>query len=282
MFREVCDGPEKKYIDTILLYTIIDFMKTKFCIVFLLLINQYLFSQINNIYNNGNGTILETLTTGNRTWILRKHEGTYRTDRQFNVYENFLQEGSHKIVFSVKPEETISTLAVISDGAEEDSDTWIKVIDNENNSGWIHMDANNFLNNPYRDNDWMILDIIHIGGKTLTVRKLSTGGLVDVTLNIRDAPGLHGNILGQIDGRGWGNTISVSGSAIIEEADTIDGITDHWVKYNGHYENKGNNSIEDITGGKGWVFAGYFFPGKGGPKYYTPEIRIKYFFYWYV
>lgn len=54
-----------------------------------------------------------------------------------------------------------------------------------------------------------------------------------------------------------------------EETETIDGLTDHWLK------------IEYASNKYGWIFGGYASVERGGPKYYIPEAMIIFDLSWY-
>ena len=108
----------------------------------------------------------------------------------------------------------------------------------------------------YRDT-WEVLETFKIRGKTWTARRLEfTVGVY--TENIRDKPGLiDTKVISQIKDR-YSSTIC---TAITEEEDTIDGITDHWLKIN-------YNGVER------WVFGGYVSTDLGGIKYRRPDSII--------
>ena len=59
----------------------------------------------------------------------------------------------------------------------------------------------------------------------------------------------------------YGYTEGSVSVAVTEEEDTVDGITDRWVRV----------SYGDC---EGWVFGGYTSAERGGPKYYIPEQLI--------
>ena len=54
-----------------------------------------------------------------------------------------------------------------------------------------------------------------------------------------------------------------------EETETIDGLTDHWLK------------VEYEPGKFGWIFGGYASVERGGPKYYIPEKTVIFDLSWY-
>ena len=62
---------------------------------------------------------------------------------------------------------------------------------------------------------------------------------------------------------------NIAARIITEETETIDGLTDHWLK------------IEYASNKYGWIFGGYASVERGGPKYYIPEAMIIFDLSWY-
>jgi hypothetical protein len=119
--------------------------------------------------------------------------------------------------------------------------------------------------------DGKYLKTLVVDGKSWTARKMiyQTVAVWEV-LNIRDKPGLAGTrIISKIIPPEVGSgQINLNVMEATEEMETIDGITDRWlkIKYNG---------VE------GWVFGGYADVERGGPKYHTPESIIDFNLGWH-
>jgi len=108
-------------------------------------------------------------------------------------------------------------------------------------------------------NNGDIIDIISIGEKNLTIRKLEQQLFIysyEDKLNLRELPDITSEILFQLDE----NYLLIKTIAITKELETIDGLRDHWVK------------IITRNGKIGWVFGSYTSVDYYGPKYELPEI----------
>lgn len=148
---------------------------------------------------------------------------------------------------------------------------WLK-ISYEDIQGWIY----GGYGNPYRNGIGTIIETINIGDKTWTVRTIGREGYLAADgLNVRDKPGLENtNVIFQIKKSDYGNTLErkwgdfyyemiVAAIAQTIETDTINGVTEYWVK------------IIDKFDREGWVFGGFLEMGdRGGAKYFTPETYI--------
>jgi hypothetical protein len=207
-------------------------------------------------YNNGNGTIVDYKMINGKNWIIIKHETENKqiSWQSFSAYDN-LDEKNGNILFELSDRMIVSTLEIAyAEERESNFELWIKVKNDQRMIGWIKTDG---YYDPYHDDTWMILDTIEIEEKSLTVRKLEQGLESTTRLNVRDKPSLMGNVIFQLNPGTFIQTI-----AIIEEAEIIDGINDHWVK------------IIDENEKIGWIFGGYTDVQRGGPKFNTPKNRV--------
>lgn len=83
-------------------------------------------------------------------------------------------------------------------------------------------------------------------------------------LNVRDAPCLGGKKVFLLHDFTEGTKNAQENhtiTAMTEETENIDGLTDHWLQ------------IEYAPNTYGWIFGGYVSVERGGPKYYIPEKR---------
>ena len=101
---------------------------------------------------------------------------------------------------------------------------------------------------------------INIGEKSWTIRKMAYQRVaVFERLNIRDKPGLiDTKVISKIIPTYENSQINLYVSEVTEERETIDGITDRWLRIN-------------YNGINGWVFGGYTSVERGGYKYYNKE-----------
>ena len=225
-------------------------------------------------YQGGNGTIL---TYAESDWvrkIIRKCEldvtiGGMLDDEGRTVYESFakksaiglLQDGDR---VSILQQCTLEYLQEPkSEYGSERGDLWYKLRLADGSDGWICTnDEYLYSMVPYYGNSYELLGTVRSGGKKWTVRKLHQTLSVFEKLNIRDKPGLGGSVLYTIrPGESDPAQTNVQVTAVTEEEDTVDGITDRWVRV----------SYGDC---EGWIFGGYTSAERGGPKYYIPEQLI--------
>jgi hypothetical protein len=248
-------------------------MKRKlFLLIFLAKVALLVFPQSNN-YAGGNGTIIETKTDGNITWILRKHVqriqiGNIARDYSLSIYDiPSLENG--KIIGELKTDDYIDVSQIVEVISADDSYFWANISTDNNITGWIFCKAYGqnpaALLIPYFNNRWEIMGYINTGRKSWTIRKMVLQrNSVWKVINIYDKPGLDGSMKlfeltpKDIDRRVY--TVEVL--SMTEEQDTIDGQIDHWIQ------------IKDEQGRIGWVFGGYTDVERGGAKYRTPEALV--------
>jgi hypothetical protein len=232
-------------------------------------------------YNNGNGTILyENINTDEKITI-RKHiqrvlvggvianfsenEARYseykdRYRKNLIVYQN--PGFSEKELFELSIGEyiTISEIYRCDNFKQNTFNIWLKITTDRNQSGWIL-----YRNDDHYDNgNWTISEIIKIGNKTWTIRKvdqlMSFWG--DREIDVYEKPGVK--ILFKLKTKDPHRDImTLETPFITEEEITINSETDRWVK------------IIDREGRTGWVFGGYLDVERGGPKYRTPSNIIE-------
>ncbi|GHV06148.1 hypothetical protein FACS189485_14220 [Spirochaetia bacterium] len=246
----------------------------KIIFILLILICGNVFSQTGEVdfdYANGNGIFIDRIVEDGNIIILRKHE------QRFSIYPStmspynkntinvYAKPNSEDILFTLKDGDFVNTLQVANVKNISNGQTyWIKIKDDNNRIGWLDMDDNL---DRYADGIWSIIEKIKVNGRSWTVRKLNGGLTVGEILNVRDNPGVNGtHVLFQLIPTIQHQELYVTILAITEEKDIIDGITDYWVK------------IKDEQNKIGWIFGGYTYVGRGGPKYRTPESQIKFRF----
>ncbi|MDR1859137.1 MAG: hypothetical protein LBQ69_06665 [Treponema sp.] len=159
-------------------------------------------------YNNGNGTILERKILNGKNWIITKHETENKEVgwETFNAYEN-LGEKNGEVLFVLRDRMIVSTLEIAyAEERKNNFELWIKIKNNQGNIGWI---KTNGYYNPYHDGTWAIIEIIELNGNISTVRKLEQGLETTTRLNVRDKPGLAGNILFQLNSGTYIETLGI-------------------------------------------------------------------------
>jgi hypothetical protein len=226
------------------------------------------FSQSNN-YANGNGTIIEIKTDGNIKWVIRKHIQSIKIDYSsrninLNIYDRpELENGT--IIGEVNLNDNINITQVAEVTIADEYHYWVNVTTDNNINGWIFCGKYEYkyaqFSIPYFAGGWEILEYINIGGKSWTIRRMVYQHVaVWEALNIRDKPGLVDTkvISRIIPPENTSPLVNLIVTEATEEMETIDGITDRWLKIN-------------YQGVEGWIFGGYTSVERGGPKYHTPE-----------
>ncbi len=225
-------------------------------------------------YQGGNGTVLAYAESDWVRKIVRKCEldltiGGMLSDDGRVVYESIakksaiglLQDGDQVFI------EQLCSLEYLqepkSEFGMERGDLWYKILQN-GTEGWICVNDGYLSESvPYYGNAYEILGTISSQGKSWTVRSMRQSLSVFSDLNIQDKPGAADNSVvytirpGETDP---GQT-NVEVTAMTEEEDTLEGMTDHWLQV----------SYKDY---EGWIFGGYASAERGGPKYYIPEQLI--------
>ncbi len=223
-------------------------------------------------YANGNGTIVFSSNTDGVSTIIRKCEmsvtiGPMLSEDGHMMYKDHNRDEPLAILTDGDTMQILQTCSIRrfnepkSKCGSVSGEHWYK-IKYEGQEGWI-CSCDSFLggmNDPYEDNRFEILETLSFAGKTWTVRKMEQTLSVWENLNIRQNPGINDNVVvytirpGDTDP----HQTNVKTLAITEESDTIEGMTDRWLKisYKGH---------------EGWIFGGYTSAERGGPRYYIPE-----------
>jgi hypothetical protein len=211
-------------------------------------------------FQNGNGTIIQRYSTNEISWTIRKHSqelimDSWPDQEHYYIYSEPTLD-VNKRIFSLKKGEEYQCIEIATaTSAQKNTTNWIKVKTQTNKIGW------KFLGNsdPYQNDQWSIEDVIKTINRIWTIRKIEGTLATEQTVTIQEKPGENSsNILTKITvpENDW---INIRIIAISEEEDTIDSISDHWVK------------VITSDGIYGWVFGGFLTAMRGGPKYLTPE-----------
>ncbi len=258
----------------------------KKCSLFIILfaLAQFGFSDPN--YKNGNGTIISVFETEGIRSTVRKciinniKIGDLLLEKNRTIYEDYSFD---KKIGKLKDNDVVNILEVCTNEGKNNQNIkqfnpaglWYKIQTN-NCTGCIFL-SDNLLDqytDPYFNNRYEILEEMQTS-KKWTVRKLEQMVSVYERLNVRETPGLDGKKVFMIhdydfyNGSGLNPMENHNIVAITEETETIDGLTDHWLK------------IEYAPGKYGWIFGGYASVERGGPKYYIPENIIIFDLSWY-
>ena len=231
-------------------------------------------------YNNGNGTIMfESEYNGVKT-VIRKCElevtigDLLRKENRF-VYDKYV---NGTIIGKLKDNDNIEVLEVCTIAylnkpknkwGNPSGEVWYKIKLNKM-TGWICLSSTTIetYTDPYYNNRYEIIEKIESTGKIWTIRALEQDIAVWEKLNVRDKPGLDGKkifLLHDFEEGTRSPQENHTTAAITEETETIDGLTDHWLK------------IEYAPKAYGWIFGGYVSVARGGPKYYTPEDIVRFY-----
>ena len=246
-----------------------------------LLINSVIFAVPN--YNNGNGTIISESNLHDKKIVIRKCiveeviGNLLREENRviFNAYKN------GKKIAELKDNDKVTVLEICTiEYLEKPKDKWENSqgelwykIQTLEVTGWIHISLSILgkYNDPYYNNRYEIVEVVESSGKTWTVRTMDQTISVWNMVKVMDDPGLGGETLfvlheSKIEGSQQENYTVV---AMTEETETINGITDYWLK------------IEYLPGEYGWIFGGDASVERGGPKYYIPEWTVENDLRWY-
>jgi hypothetical protein len=247
-------------------------MKKNILLIIVFFIAQVVFSNPN--YKDGNGTIITSFeedgvkTTIRKCFINNIKIGDLLEENNRTIYEDYTFK---KSIGKLKDNDSINVLEVITiEHFNKPKDRWGNLpgqlwykIQLKNSVGYICTSSDSLgeYTDPYYENRYEILEEIQTS-KKWTVRKISQIVSVWERLNVRDKPGLDGKkvfLLHNFEEGTRSPQENFDIVAITEETETIDGLTDHWLK------------IEYDDGKFGWIFGGYVSVERGGPKYYIPE-----------
>jgi hypothetical protein len=246
-------------------------MKLIISIILILFFVSNCFSQTTDFdynYANGNGTILTVRINDNYKTTVRRHESRLRIYPGVIIAYDKPCMRSNKL-FELKDGDYVTTseLACMQNLETNEVFNWVKVIDDINRTGWLNIDMRYDV---YSDGHWAFLEMKDIGDKMWTIRKFNGAvALTDTlgTLYFRNNPGLIGTTI--LFNYTHTNDIPEPGVtilAIAEESDTIEGITDYWLK------------IKDNQNRIGWIFGYFTHVNRGGPKYRIPEATVNFYF----
>ena len=259
-------------------------MKKSFLLIVLLAISQMLFAKPNPNYKSGNGTIISSTEKNGIRTTIRKCEiadiiiGDLLDEEYRTIYESYTFE---KSIGKLKDNDSIDVLQVCTieylnkpknEWGNQAGEVWYK-IQFEKLTGYICV-CKEYIgkySDPYYENRYEILEEIKTS-KKWTVRKMEQTVSVWVKLNVRDKPGLEGKKIFMLHNFEPGTRSPQQNYeivAITEETETIDGITDRWLK------------VQYAPGKYGWIFGGYASVERGGPKYYIPEWTVTFDLTWY-
>lgn len=228
-------------------------------------------------YNNGNGTVLSEFENNEIKITVRKCElhvvigDLLREEHRF-IYDNY---ANGTIIGKLKDNDDVEVLescTVVHLNKPKDTwgnpsgALWYKIRLHEI-TGWICITSTTIGSgtDPYYNNRYEIIGKIKSSGKVWTVRRMNQMVSVWEKLNVRDTPGLSGKkvfLLHDFTEETRNAQENHTITAMTEETETIDGLTDHWLQ------------IEYAPNTYGWIFGGYVSVERGGPKYYIPEQMV--------
>ena len=257
-------------------------MKKSILLIVLLCLSQIVFPDPN--YKNGNGTIITASqkdgvkTTIRKCIISNIKIGDCLPESNRTIYKNYT---FNKSIGKLKDNDIIDVLEICTiEYLNKPADKWGKPagevwfkIQHQKSDGYICVckDFIQMYSDPYYEDRYEVLEEIQTS-KKWTVRKLEQLVSIWEKTNIRDKPGLDGNVVShthnfELGTRSPQETYEIL--AITEETETIDKFKDHWLK------------IEYEPGKFGWIFGGYASVERGGMKYYLPEDCVIYQLTWY-
>ena len=231
-------------------------------------------------YGGGNGTVLRSSEEGGVRTVLRKCEleaviGDVLPEKSRTLYEDMTTASP---VGTLRNGDTvsISEICVVTYMNDEKryglhkSDVWFRMKKDGRQCWLCYCIQDYMMSDPYEDGLYSVIGRIAVDGRLENVRKMSQTLSVFESLNIRDFPDLsEGKVIHTIrPGITDSFQANVHVTGMLERTVRIDGKEDHWLKiaYKGH---------------EGWIFGGYAYAERGGPKYTVPEEVIKFKLGWY-
>jgi hypothetical protein len=229
-------------------------------------------------YGNGDGTIISMYDQDSRRITIRKTEGEIRVGNLADPSERVIYDSIElkNVIGQLNDNDVIQYLEILRiDYLDETphsyygipGETWLK-ISFESLIGWIRIGGQYF--DPFKNNQWEIIEILNDNGMVWTIRRLDQVVSVHHSYSIYENPHISENqIVYTIRPRETDpSQTNLDVIAITEETVTIDGWTDHWllIRY-GEYT--------------GWIFGGYTTVERGGPKYGIPSSVIPITVGWY-
>jgi predicted nucleic-acid-binding protein len=214
-------------------------------------------------YNNGNGTVMDYIITENEKIVIRKNDqkleiGKNAQEQNLSIYSNYTFDSTKLATLSIG--EYIDIFQIIKKEIVNETEIWLKIRTKDELEGYIYLRKYD----PYNNNMWSILEIVTENNKIWTVRKLEQHVWVDEILDVHEKPGIDSKILFQLNPNNEYLELNLETVAITEEEDTVNGITDYWIK------------IIESENNVGWIFGGNVTVDRNRiAKYFSPENQIE-------
>ncbi len=227
----------------------------------------------NSNYDNGNGTIIENTENDNFYITRKKHQQKLKIGEMANDRTIYKAIDKKEVLVTVNLNDYVNVeeFWIVQSKTDFLHYTWMKVSYN-GNSGFMYYGGayyNNYyektidyIADPYKNNQWEILETIQNNGKNWTVRKICQTLSVfstDDYVNVYEKPGdTTSSIVAKLpssytNGNGQTNIVT---EAITEEYETS--YRDRWVRIS-------------VEGNSGWISGKYLSAERGGPTYQIPE-----------
>ncbi|MCQ2573782.1 MAG: hypothetical protein MJ182_07790 [Treponema sp.] len=224
-------------------------------------------------YKNGNGTIIENTEDDKFFITKKKHQQKLKIGEMAKDRSIYKAIDKKEVLVDVKLGDSVNVEEFWILQSKEDSlhYTWMKVSYN-GNTGFMYYGGpfySNYLNktidviaDPYKNNQWEILETIQSNGKNWTVRKVYQTLSVfskDDYVNVYERPGdTTSTVVAKLSSsykNGNGQT-NVTTEAITEEYETS--YRERWVRIS-------------VEGNTGWISGKHLSAERGGPMYQIPE-----------
>lgn len=231
-------------------------------------------------YNNGNGTIIKKTSDDNFYITRKKHQQKLKIGEMAKDRAIYKAIDKKEVLVNVNLNDYVNVEEFWVVQSKEDSlhYTWMKVSYN-GNTGFMYYGGAyynsyykktiDFIADPYKNNQWEILETIQSNGKSWTVRKLCQTLSVfskDDYVYLYEKPGdTTSTVVAKLSSsyKNGNGQINITTEAITEEYETS--YRDRWVRI----------SLEGKTG---WISSKHLSAERGGPIYKIPEdcITFKY------
>lgn len=209
-------------------------------------------------YENENGAILSAAGSNDTIKYIRRfifqfeiNQYCYPTIRQLYKSHNFSEK-----LNTLQDNSIIrcSKILVLTN-----NECWINIEDQSRNNGWIFLG----LQDPYEDDNWAVIGSMEMDGETVLLRKYTGWFSVGKNQPAYDRPSLKGNILWTSERTDDNAQVNLKAICVTNNTYKSQQLLEHWVKVKDSYERIG------------WMPGNVLDVDRGGPKYLSPENRVR-------
>lgn len=209
-------------------------------------------------YENENGAIIITADSNDTIKYIRRfifefdiNQYCYPAIRQLYKSHSF----SEKLI-TLQDNSRIRCSKIV---VLKTNECWINIEDQSGNIGWIYLG----LQDPYEDDNWAVIGSIEMDGETVLLRKYTGWFSVGKNQPAYDKPSSKGNIIWTSERTDGNSQINLKSICVTNNTYKNQQFLEHWVKVKDSYERIG------------WMPGDVLDVDRGGPKYLSPENRVR-------